>query len=515
MNHTLPTVWPTVVHMLRHAAQQAPQHPAVVCEAEVLNYQQYAACVAGLALEWQAAGLGAGHRIALMMGNSVDIAIATFAAQAAGAQVVPLNPAYTEAELTPILADAEPRVLVYDVAVAEVAQRCLAALPAVHGVAVGPGARRFTQWASQVVLADRLPLPDPRALSTLQYTGGTTGVSKGVNLTHQAVSINVSQREAALPTLPRQERILAITPLFHVYAVSMGLYLAAYALSTLVILPRYRPDSVIQTIARERITLMSGSPTVFVGLMAYEGFGAADLHSLRICFSGSSALSEETLRRWEAATGCVVSEGYGQSEAGPVITFNPIDHSRKLGTVGCAIPLTEIQIVDVATGTQVLGVDEPGEIRVRGPQIMAGYRNRPQETAEALREGWLYTGDIGSLDADGYLTIRDRKKDMVIVSGFNVYPRELEDVLYGHPAVIEAAVVGLPDAYRGERLVASVVCREPTTAEALQAYLQARLVKYKWPSEIRVVEALPKTTVGKLDKKQLRQVLATAQAGAA
>jgi len=508
----MPHVWPTVVHMLQDAARRAPEHPALRCGNESLSYRQYAACVAGLALELQERGVGAGQRVALMMANSLDIAIATFAVQAAGAQVVPLNPAYTSAELIPILADAAPALLLHDVAVAEVVAGSHEALAGVAVMVVGEGARRFTAWRDRPDLAERLPLPSPDTLSTLQYTGGTTGVSKGVDLGHRAVSINVSQREALLPTRPEDERILAITPLFHVYAVSMGLYLAAYCRGTLVILPRYRPDWVLEAIASERITLLSGSPTIFVGLMAYEGFGQADLSSLRLCFSGSSALSEETLRRWEAATGCVVAEGYGQSEAGPVLTYNPGEGLRKLGTVGYAVPQTELQIVDVTTGRNVLPAGEVGEIRARGPQIMSGYRNRPAETAEALRNGWLHTGDIGSLDADGYLTIRDRKKDMAIVSGFNVYPREVEDALYSHAAVIEAAVVGLPDSYRGERLVACVVCRHEVTVEDLQAHLQARLVKYKWPSELRVVAALPKTTVGKIDKKQLRLDL-LAQAG--
>ncbi len=195
--------------------------------------------------------------------------------------------------------------------------------------------------------------------------------------------------------------------------------------------------------------------------MGHENFATTNFSSLALCFSGASALPAETMRRWEAATNCKICEGYGQSEAGPVLTFNPREGTRKHGSVGVATPRTDIEIVDLGTGTTVLATGEPGEIRARGPQIMTGYRNRPEETAAALKDGWLYTGDIGSLDSDGYLFIRDRKKDMAIVGGFNVYPREVEEVLCAHPAVAEAAVIGVPDSYRGEALVSYVVLRQP------------------------------------------------------
>jgi long-chain acyl-CoA synthetase len=504
MTTAMPFVHETVVHMLRDAAVRHPQGLALVCGEDKLTYAEYVACVSGLARELMTLGAGGG-RVALLMGNSVDIAIATFAAQAAGAQVVPLNPAFTRHELAPILENAAASVVIHDVAVAATVDE-LSRQSAFHTIAVGPGARRLTQWRADLSLIDDLRLPNPDSLSTLQYTGGTTGRPKGVDLTHRAVSFNVAQREALLPTEPERERILAITPLFHVYAVSMGLYLSAYCRGTLIIMPHYKADIVLATVEREKATLLSGSPTIFTGLMSDEQFGKTDLTSLRLCFSGASALSEETLRRWEAATGCPICEGYGQSEAGPVLSFNPRHGLRKAGSVGIAVPATEIQIVDTDSGTRVLGTGESGEIRARGPQIMNGYRGLVEETREALRDGWLYTGDIGMIDADGYLHIRDRKKDMVIVSGYNVYPREVEEVLFSHPAVLETAVIGMPDAYRGEVLIGFVVPRSPAApaAEELRGYVAERLVHYKVPKEIRIVQALPKTTVGKPDKRQLR-----------
>ena len=502
---TLPLRHATVVHALADAAARAPDATALVCGDETLDYRGYAACVAALAAEL--APLGArGDRIALLMGNSLDIAIATFAVQAAGFQVVPLNPAYTAHELGPILDNAAPVALIHDEGCAAATLDTARARGVAHLLPVGP-ATRLTRWRDRPLPAGGLPLPGPDELSTLQYTGGTTGRSKGVDLTHAAVSINVSQREALLPTEPQAERVLAVTPLFHVYAVSMGLYLAVYCRSCLVILPRYRPELVLEAIERHRITLFSGSPTLFTGLMAYEHFDRYDLRSLRLCYSGSAALPQETLRRWEQATGCGVVEGYGQSEAGPVLTYNPRDGVRKIGSVGITLPLTEVQVVDVETGTRVLAPGEIGEIRARGPQIMRGYRALAEETATALRDGWLYTGDIGELDADGYLYIRDRKKDLVIVGGYNVYPREVEEALYAHPAVIEAAVIGVPDSYRGEALVAFVVGREPRPSiDALRAHLAERLVRYKIPGTIHLVDALPKTVVGKTDKTRLRSL---------
>jgi long-chain acyl-CoA synthetase len=520
VDERLPRVWPTVVHMLDAAARARPDALALVCGDDRLDYRAYAACVAGFALELQRAGIGADARVALLMGNSVDIAIATFAVQAAGAQLVPLNPMYTASELAPMLVDADPALVVCDAAVVPVLERAAAserALAALPRIVVGSaaGERRLTAWRGMHELAARMPLPTATQLSTLQYTGGTTGRSKGVDLLHAAVAVNVSQREALVATHLDDERVLVVTPLFHVYAVAMGLYLAAHARGTLVVLERYRPELVLETITRERISLLAASPTVLVGLMAHEAFARAELASLRLVTSGAQALPAATLARWEEATGCPIVEGYGQSEAGPVLAYNPSVGVRKPGTVGLPLPRTEIEIVDLATGHVVQPLGAEGEIRVRGPQLMRGYRQRPQETAEALRDGWLHTGDIGAFDGDGYLRICGRKKEMAIVAGFNVYPREVEEALCAHPDVGEAAVVGVPDAYRGEALVATVVAAPSAVvdSDALLAWLGERLVRYKVPKAIRVVAALPKTGVGKVDKSALRSQAIAIEAG--
>jgi long-chain acyl-CoA synthetase len=403
--------------------------------------------------------------------NSIEACVAAFGVLASGAQHVPINPLYTQAELDPILADAAPSAFI-----------------------------------TELELSFREPtfeLPDPGTLGLLQYTGGTTGRAKGVNLTHRAIATNVAQREALLPTRPDGERIVCVMPLFHSYAMAMGLFLAANCRGTLVILERYKPEPLLETVERERITIFPGSPTLFTSLMAHPRFAATDWSSVHTCYSGSAPLPEETLRRWREAVGAPVFEGYGQTEAGPVLTFNSPGRA-KVGSVGVPVPGTEIEIVDVQGGERVLPLGARGEIRARGPQIMQGYRNRPEETAAALRGGWLYTGDIGELDRHGFLYVRERKKDMVIVGGYNVYPREVEEALCGHPAVAESAVVGGPDAYWGEALHAYVTLRGAASVAALLEHCRARLAKYKIPATLEILDALPKTTVGKLDKAALR-----------
>ena len=505
----LPRVFPTVVHMLAETAARVPANQALVVAEQRLDYRELLACVGAFAQELL--GLCAarslhGERIAILLPNSIEICVATYAAHAVGAQVVPLNPLYTARELQAILADADPLLLIHDASKQEMLAPLVRGLNIAHTLAIAPGGTQVARWIGAAApLPARLPVADD--LAFVQYTGGTSGRSKGVNLSHGAVAINVSQREGLLPTARDGERILCVMPLFHTYALAMGLHLAAYCGGSLVILPRYHPRDTLQAIEHEGITILPGSPTIFNGLMAHEDFGKTDFSRVHTCYSGSAPLSLETLRRWEATAGCPIYEGYGQTEAGPVLTYNPVAGVRKPGSVGIALAQTEVQIVDTESGTRVLGVGERGEIRARGPQIMRGYRNLPAETAEALRDGWLYTGDIDELDADGYLYIRDRKKDMVIVGGYNVYPREVDDVLFMHPAVVDAASVGTPDAYRGEVLRSFVVLRADagTTVEELLVHCAQNLAKYKVPVSITVVDALPKTGVNKTDKKALRE----------
>jgi long-chain acyl-CoA synthetase len=497
----------TVVDLLLEAARERPDTVALVCGEERIDYAGYARSVRSLASELRAAS-GSGDRIATLLPNSLDACIAHFAVLASGRQLVPLNPDHTARELEFELRDSMPSVVIADPALHQALEAASRALGTTV-LWVGAGARRLADAAAFPAAPAAAPLPplEPAALALLQYTGGTSGRPKGVDLSHRALRINVAQREAVLPTRDDGERILCTMPLFHSYGMAMGLYLAARCRGTLVILAAYRREALFDAIERHAITIFPGSPTIYAGLLDHPRFESVDWSSLHTCYSGASALPIALLERWQKAVGVPILEGYGQTEAGPVLSYNRASAPIKAGSVGRPLPATRIEIVDIETGTQVLAPHGLGEIRARGPQLMQGYRNRPEETAEALRDGWLYTGDIGELDEDGCLFIRDRKKDMAIVGGYNVYPREVEEVLLAHPSVHEAAVIGVPDGYRGEVLHAFVVLRSDARAtgpEALLAHCEAQLVRYKRPARLLLVDGLPKTSVNKTDKKALR-----------
>lgn len=481
----------TTVELLRRAAAKWPQNVALVCGAERLTYAQYLAQVEALA--GTLVGLGAtGRRVALVLRNGIDIALALFAVQAAGATAASLNPDYTAHELSPILKQIDPAVvLTHD------------DLRAMLTPLVGQTQPVLTMagLAAHVGATGALPRPDPCAIAVLQFTGGTTGIPKGAMLSHRAVCTNIVQREAVLPTLPGTEQVVCVMPLYHSFAAAMGLHLTAYSGGTLHILPRYRPDWLIDCIERDAITRLPAGPTVFNSLLGFDGLSRERVASLICAYSGSAPLPLDTLQRWEALTGVPIYEGYGQSEAGPVLTYHGPGMALKQGSVGPALPLTEIGIA---------GGGPLGEVRARGPQIMQGYLERPEETEATLREGWLYTGDIGRIDADGYLFIEDRKKDMAIVGGYNVYPREIDEVLMRLDSVREAGAIGVPDAYRGEVIWAYVAGDGLEEAEVLQ-HCQAHLVKYKRPVAVHVLDALPRTPVGKIDKQALKRLAVAMQ----
>ncbi len=496
----LPHVYETVVHMLVAAAQDHPEQVAVTCSGFHLTYEEYLNSVEHLAQKLLDLG-SKGQRVALIMENSIDMAIAMFSVHAAGAQVVPINPLYTAREITYILTDSLPVATIHQSS----AKGIVETLPHT-GKKLASDGRTFVKKLTSTTSEPQKIIPIADDLATLQYTGGTTGYPKGVNLTHAQVSINISQREAILPTNAQRETIVCVMPLFHVFAVSMCLHLACYCRSRLVILPRYHPRDLCDTLQGEHVTILPAGPTIFSSLLNFKGFEEVDLRHLSRCYSGSAPLPEETLRQWQGVTGCFILEGYGQTEAGPVLTYNPETGEKKAGSVGVPLRDTEIEVVDITDPTKVLPPRTTGEIRARGPQIMSGYRNLPEETASTIRGGWLYTGDIGEFDEDGYLYIRDRKKDMAIVGGYNVFPREIDEVLYTHPMIAEAATIGIPDKYYGEVTKAWVVLKPGMTAseQELISFCAENLAKYKVPRTIVITTDLPKTTIGKIDKKALR-----------
>jgi len=496
--------YPTVVHALAEAARRAPERTAIICGDRMLSYAGYLRAVAGLARRLADRGV-AGERVAVLMSNSIEMAVAMLGAMAARAQMAPLNPFYTERELKPLLADAAPRVLLVDAASAPKGRVLAVELGIRHVEVIAPGALDVDAWAADGALTLPEPLPSADDWATLPYSGGTTGIPKGVNHKHRNIVMFFRQFLSIWRFNFDADVFLNVAPMFHIWGFLAASWTPVYARGTLVIVPKFEPEAVLDAFERHRVTVFMGGPaSIYMGLMAHPRFAKTDFSALRLCLAGGSACPEQMVRDWEAATGCVLLEGLGMSEGAPIAN-NP-HGKRKFLSVGIVPPLTEIDIVDLETGERVLDPGEPGEVRVRGPQFTQGYRNRPEENAQALRYGWLYTGDIGYFDEDGYLFLVDRKKDMVNVGGYNVFPREIDELLFRHPKIREAAAVGVPDPRLGERIAAFVVLMpgEKMTEDEFFAYCAENLVKYKRPTTVAFVEALPKTGAGKINRRALR-----------
>jgi long-chain acyl-CoA synthetase len=493
----------SVVHLLRDAARDYPQHNAIRFEDTRLCYAQYAGIVGALAAELSA-WVKPGDRVGMLLQNSLDLAVATFAIHALKAQVVALNPGYGERELRAMLADADLCFVIVDDSV-RVDVSAFSTLPAERIMRTDHSGQSFLRFLDTPQPLP-LDLPGHADLATLQYTGGTTGQSKGVNITHGHLAANLIQREARLPTRHGEEVMLCPMPLFHVSAVAMCLHLGVFAAAELVIHRRFNAKATVHALAHEGITLMSGAPAIFHDLLREPDLEQVKGSALRACYSGAAPLPERILIDFERLTGCPVYEGYGQSEAGPCLTYNPVSGVRKPGSVGLPVPGSVLSIVD-AEGHDV-PVGAIGEIRVRGPQVMAGYRNRPDLTQQVLRDGWLYTGDLARQDADGYVFIQGRCQETINVGGFKVYPLEVEQTLRECPSVGDCAVLGVDDERLGQVIHAWVTPApgQIPDPEALRAYCASQLAHYKTPKRIAITATLPRTAVGKLARKELKPV---------
>ena len=462
-----------------------------------------------------------------------------FAIMRAGGIVVNFNPLYSERELRTQIIDSGTKIMIVPdlcsiqgkvAAVAEAAGLrhvvlcpMAAAMPPVKGalfsivrrreiVRRAPDARHVPYRS---LMAGRAPLReaaiDPqRDLALLQYTGGTTGTPKGAALTHANLTANSSQVKHALGGRTAEpERILGVLPLFHVFALTSVLNIAVALGAEMILLPRFSVPDTLKAIARRRPTLLPAVPTIYNAISnAAEGAPRRvreGLRAIRMCISGGAPLPAEVQARFEALTGCRLAEGYGLSETSPVVCCNRLDDASRPGSVGQVMPGTVVEIRDLADPTVILGTGMRGEVCVRGPQVMQGYWNRPAETASAMIDGAFRTGDVGYLDEAGFLFLVDRIKDMILCSGYNVYPRMIEEALYRHPDVLEATVIGVPDSYRGESPKAFVVLRQGATADvpALFGFLEGELSRIELPREIELRATLPHTAVGKLSKKEL------------
>jgi long-chain acyl-CoA synthetase len=497
----------------------------------------------------QAMGVGKGDRVGLYLPNVPHYVAAYYGALLAGATVVNFSPLYTVDELSHQVEDSGTKLLVTLTAAAllptalKVLEGSSLERLIVGSVAGGlspvkslayrllkrresvalPDDPRVTRFSALIDNAGFVaaPLIDPESdVALIQYTGGTTGTPKGARLTHQNLTANARQVNAIDPDNAREDRILGVLPFFHVFANTAVLNRTVLNGGQIVMLPRFDAGQALAAVRRTRVTAMPGVPTMYQALLDHADMGRTDWSSLRVCISGGAPMAAELKARFEAATGAKLVEGYGLTESAGVVSCNPYASGGRPGTIGQPLPGTMIRLVDKEDPTRPAPEGEPGEIVVAGPQIMQGYWNRPDAdedsfVADAHGAAWLRTGDVGTIDADGYVRIVDRLKDMIAVGGFKVYPSTIEKLLYAHEAVKEALVIGVPDAYRGESPRAYVTLNTdmaPVDGATLAQWLNAQLGKHERVDQVVVRETMPKTMIGKLDRKALRAEIAAESA---
>lgn len=465
----------------------------------------------GVARALLTAGIGKGDRVALYCPNVAEFVVAYLGIQKAGAVVVPVNLLIQAGEIEYVLRDAGVRAVIYHGALAERVTSVRANLDdglwwaCIGDGAVAPGDARFAD-----MLADSGPVDTPTLnaqddLAAILYTSGTTGHPKGAMLTHHNLVSNTHSVLAGLQLRPGRDRLLVVLPMFHSFAATVGMLTPALHGLTIVPVPRFDPTLVSDCIAQSQATVFLGVPSMYNLILRVDDDMAAKWRSIRYGVAGGAAMPVELLTRFEARFGFPVLEGDGPTECSPVTCVNPLDGVRKPGSVGLPVPDVEICILDDDGGRVADG--QIGEICVRGPNVMKGYWNLPDATAETFCDDWLRTGDLGYLDDDGYIFMVDRKKDMVIVNGMNVYPRMIEEVLYTHPAVLEAAVVGEPHASHGEIVVAYLVARDDAILDdrALRSFCREQLGQHQMPRRFEIRDALPKNATGKILKRELRR----------
>jgi long-chain acyl-CoA synthetase len=525
----------TLPQILFETARRFPKNPAIVFYGRTLSYEEFEAQSSQFANALIQLGVRKGDRVAVMLPNLPQYLIACFGAMKAGAVVVQTNPLYVEREVEhqmndsgaetlvaldlfyPRIKNVMHRTLLKRVILARVSDflplplKLLYPLKALMSgqrvrVAIKPPLYDFLNLMRRAVATRPIVPVDPGEVALLQYTGGTTGTPKGVMLSHTNLVVNACQCRYWMPSLREGGEIfLAVIPFFHVYGMSTCMNLAVLTGGCLVLLPRFNTRDVLKTIVKHRATLFMGVQAMYVAINNFPKIKKYDLSSVRICISGAGPLHVEVQERFEEMTGGKLVEGYGLSEASPVTHCNPIFGLRKKGSIGLALPDTDAKIVDLEDPNRELAVGEAGELLVRGPQVMLGYWKREEESRDVLKDGWLLTGDIARMDPEGYFFIVDRKKDMIKTKGENVYPREVEEVLFRHPKVKEAVVVGIPESFSGEVIKAYLVLKEgqsATEGEVLD-FCRKELARFKVPKIVEFRKELPKTLIGKV----LRRVL--------
>ena len=527
-----------VFWLLENTYKQFPNNEAIIFYDKKMTYAELYQSALWFAGALQELGVKKGDRVALLLPNCPAYPIAYYAIAKIGGIVAQFNPLYTERELEKLIEDSGAKVAItLDVLAYKFNE--LAASKKIDALIIAK-LRKFLPFPlnllaplktlkepkfkapsgfpvydfSSMIAKRLLPKPveiDPKEdVAVFQYTGGTTGLAKAAMLTHSNVVCNTIQTASWAYMAERgKEVVMCVLPFFHVYGMTVGMNVGIFLGGKLVLEPRFEVERVVKLIEKYRVTLFPGVPTIYVAINKYvsESSKKVDLSSVKFCLSGGAPLPVEVAERFEELTGGKLREGYGLSESSPVTHANLPDAPPRKGSIGIPIPDTLAKVVDPATGEE-LPVGEPGELCIKGPQVMKGYWNRPEETKAALDEdGWLHTGDIAYMDEDGYFYIVDRKKDMIIAGGYNIYPREVEEVLYQHPKVLECAVIGVPDEYRGETVKAFIVLKpgEVATEQEIIEFCKKNLAAYKVPKLVEFVEELPKSAVGKVLRRILRE----------
>jgi long-chain acyl-CoA synthetase len=488
-----------LAEILRDSAEADAERVAIKLDDAELSYaalQEGAERVASLLA---AHGVGPGDRVALMLPNVPYFPVCYFGILWAGAVVVPMNVLNRRREVTFYLKDSGARLLFLWHGFAEEGEPG-AAEAGCECITIVPG--EFEPTLAEAEAAGDMAEREPQDTAVILYTSGTTGTPKGAELTHANLLRNC-QAARSLFDLGSAAVTLGALPLFHSFGQTCGLNATVLGGGTLTLIPRFDPAKALEIIARDRVTIFEGVPTMYGGMLHVPERERYDVSTLKLCASGGAAMPVELMRGFEEAFGCKVLEGYGLSETSPVASFNHPDRERKPGSIGTPIDGVEMKLVD-EEGEEV-AQGEVGEIVIRGHNVMKGYWERPEATQEALRDGWFHTGDMARVDEDGYFFIVDRKKDMIIRGGFNVYPREVEEVLYEHPAVREAAVIGVPDEQYGEEVAAAVALKEDAevSAEELREFVKANVAAYKYPRLVFFLDELPKGPTGKILKREI------------
>jgi long-chain acyl-CoA synthetase len=521
-----------IYQALYTAANYHPNRLATAFLGAQLTFKEIRTQADKLATALARLGIKQGDRVAVMLPNCPQYVISFFAITRLGAIVANINPTYTAREVEIVAQDSSARLLITldvlspislgiksNTSFEQIITTSVQAYSPDHNHAppAPAGTLSFSELIANVE-QPQLPSLEINAeedVAALVYTGGTTGTPKGAMLTHYnlwsaAVQCSIWGGEFMQRG---EDRFLLVIPYFHVYGLVVGLLFGTWMGALQILIPKYDVNMLLAAINVYEPTFFPGVPTLFISLLNHPEAGHSKLGTIRRLNSGSAPLPVEVIEQFEAMSGAALFEGWGMTETSALGTSTAMLAKRKPGSIGFPVPNAELKIVDLETGTQEIPLGETGELCIRGPQIMKGYWNKPEETAQVLRDGWLYTGDVARMDEDGYFYIVQRKKDMILVSGFNVYPNEIEDVLFTHPAIKECAVIGVPDQYRGEAVKAFVVLKEGTmaSAEELQAFCRERLAKYKLPSLIEFIDALPKSAVGKVLRRELRELEATRQ----